>query len=210
MTTIDHTETQEGRWLKRNLALFKYALIPLTKKDKERILETYRRAKDKYLLLIEQRTGIDLGDVKVEWIGNSVRREFKHFLNEALKKEKNKVQRIALRIGAFGFYPIMELLRMYKEDSEEASYNTRTQTIDVLFGFNSKIHLLRETTYGFSQTIDENTVHELTHHLWNRIPGRVPSEETPILWKEGFAIYGEHNWFSDFLPEGRNLRNPDI
>ena len=147
-------------------------------------------------------------DVGVEWIGNSFRHEFKHHLNKAIGEEaKNKAQRMALLTLGSGLYLIIELIRMYREDFTTANYNERTQTIGVSFGFGSRVDLLGEILYGPNQAIDETIIHELTHHLWNRVPNRIKMSETPDLLTEGYAVYGAYNWFADLLPEGRNLGN---
>ena len=210
MTSITTEEIGERSWLVKYLTSFIYhPFVPLSKKEKERVLGKYREAANRYLPLIEQRTGIDLGEVKVEWIGNSFRCEFKHHLDKALGETKNKVQRGALLILGSGLYPIIELIRMYEEDFSSAHYNERTQTICVPFGLYSKASILEEVMYGSSQAIDETIIHELTHHLWNSVPNRIKMSETPDLLTEGYAIYGEHNWFADLLPDGRNLGNPE-
>ncbi len=207
MASITTEGIGERNLLEKTLAVFRYHPgIPLSRRDKEKVLLRYRTSVDRYLPLIQERTGIDMGKVGVDWIGNSFRLSFKHHLNKALGEAKNKVQRGALLALASGFYPIMELSRMYEEEFTAAHYNERTQTIGISFGFTSKLILVEEVIYGFSQVIDENTLHELTHHLWNKIHGRISMYETPKLLVEGFATYGEQNWFADLLPEGRSLR----
>lgn len=61
--------------------------------------------------------------------------------------------------------------------------------------------------YLSGQTVDEVVLHELTHHLGSYLSG--PDKgEIPEVWREGFAMYGEFAWFSDFLPAGKNLTRP--
>jgi hypothetical protein len=202
-------------WLRREMkewaAFMKYnPFVPLSKRDKQGVLERYVEAKDRYLPLIEQRTGICLGDVQIISLREHVRKGVKKVLKKGLKETNKKFEKGVLLFSYIVAFPALELFRAYLDDlGGLASYNSSTQSISVPFGFGTKIGLYHESASGIkSQRIDETVLHELTHHLWNRIPGRTePRGETPQLWSEGFAVYGADTWFADFLPTGKNKRN---
>ncbi len=206
MVTAVIEKTPEASWLERNVTSWKYhPFIPLSKKDKEKVWGEYRRAVDKYLPLIEQRTGIDMGEVKVNGFGPTIRRKFRELVR-VHSGDASLLDKIGINVGYVIAFPILELLRMYMEEKMTASYNQEENEMLVSFGIGTKAHLLNGMLYGHNsnQSIDETILHELTHHLWNRIPKNVPMKDSPGHIVEGYATYGGFDWFSDFLPSGRN------
>ncbi len=138
-----------------------HPFIPLSNRSEGMILGKYKEARDKYLPLIEERTGIDLGTVGVTSLREGIRESFKTSFREAWN-ESDMLEKTALITLSSVAYPLMELFRMFHEDFFLASYADHRKCIAVAFGFYAKVdYLHRNLTRGFDQRINEIVIHEL-------------------------------------------------
>jgi len=153
--------------------------------------------------LIEERTGIDLGEVPVISMREGIRESRRDLLEEFLREGKLDKGFGYHFFNVFSF-SLIELQRMWSEEFSFAAYDSGSKKFLTPFGLRTKSMLRKGSFYEEDQHTDEIILHELTHHLWNQIPNRREFGKTPEIWVEGFAAYGHLNWFSDFLPAGEH------
>lgn len=181
--------------------LFKYSFF-ISKKEKQKHLNRFKKGVEKYLPLIEKRIGIDLGEIKVKPYALIIDDVYNNYLNNffGLKYNANNLDKKIAKGVIYCFKPFLELNRMLNEEKCRASY--RNSIIYVPFGIMTKTNLFVEFMHGQTQIVEEIVVHELTHGVWEKInnPYDEKDRKNLKLWSEGFATYGQLEWFSDFYP----------
>ena len=117
--------------------------------------------------------------------------------------EQKKVAKEVLSFGTKILYPLVNLARMYSEDSS-AVMSAKKSTISAHFGTFGKLSAVRACNLKFqalSETAD-TVIHELTHLFWEKIedskPHKLGNDERVV--GEGFAVYGQFNYFGYINP----------
>jgi hypothetical protein len=162
---------------------------------------------DYYKPLIEERLGIDLGDVKV-----GSRKDLKKYLhsevNEALTSVLNERNfgRAKKAIAYAILYPVMHTLAEYYIVTTDRNSLATTKGDSIIY-FNEK-----QKSYVLKNNILDSTArHELGHISWTVLGGEEVSIEEPIVkaMNEGFALYCEQILLKDqnngnVIASGRN------
>ncbi|MEK6912923.1 MAG: hypothetical protein AABX26_03130 [Nanoarchaeota archaeon] len=143
---------------------------------KKKVLGEFERLRDRYIPLMERRTGLNLGQI-----------EIKSLIEENCKDD------------LLGRTMEIKALKRMGVVKPTVLYNPVEETIQV------PTFLWNELDKSNNQEADEIMIHELTHHVWTKTPNRIPLQSVPSVVGEGFAVYGEQHWFADFLPAKRNL-----
>src|SRR3989344_2736133 len=188
----------------------RYLYFPLPKKVKEEHLDKIRGRVSHYKPLIEQQTGINLGEVRVREYNKVVYDIFPELISElkSMKKNsKNKLEEIIAEGLLYSLLPFIlvlgQTIRMAREDFYVSmkAYKSKTSdasTVYVGFGFLKKPLI-------FKRKIDESAwdnevVHELSHILADTMNPKFNHSSRD--WVEGFAIYCEQEYFKNLYPLG--------
>ena len=162
--------------------------------DREFHLGLYRYAVRRYQPIIEQRTGVSLGDIQVKDAS-----ELHHDI--AVNVERNSTK------GLFGFLRRKRFKRLAKATADASiggipptslAFYT-LQSIYVAFTMGMQTH---------EDWVVQGTVHELAHRLWEKLGGQFPNirwQKERSMWKlkmacEGYSVYAERIWFRDSYP----------
>lgn len=153
-----------------------------------------------YVPKIEERVGIELGDVNVRGTLHSIVPLANHGISLLIHEVPSSavlmpvLAQLIYTLTAYrGFFP-GEDPAFYVPPNHTIYLNMRKKVIESI--------IMEENS------LDELIVHELGHHLWFKLGGyhnylsheKEPREKLMI---EGFATYCEYIWFSDFYPDKR-------
>lgn len=157
---------------------------------KEAYLERYRTAVGRYKPLIEERTGIGLGDICVK--------DIKHLDSDFLRDEVSE-----LKSEGRGYLYIAALYALSWPISKVSSIKDRKDIVAKYYNSSIYVAFNREPS-DLDEKVDQDVVHELTHCLWERLGGSYDismGRESKERWRnisEAYANYGQKVWFSDF------------
>lgn len=200
------------------------SMVPWTYWEKERHVNYLNNLKDFYQPKIEEKTGVDLGDVKVkkyvdkidgiyyDRMQEEIEKHMKpnidsplglNYLELLLKKTPNDLWMIDLSFRII--FPLVKSLLEFQN-----------QMISGLTYENNSIYIPtgwshRFVHYVYKEKWDSVIVHELSHCLWDKISNssskdelvKMKNKEGKIFtkWIEGFASYCEHDYFFDLYKE---------
>ncbi len=179
---------------------FAQLMLPSSKAQKELYLELISSKIRKYAILMGEKTGTTLDDVRV--------REFQYIMDDLVDMvsrdttNKSSFPSLDATILALAKVPL-ELYRMAREDLSSFTYMPGNGTIYISFGLSTKI-MWRE----FGDTLEQSLIHELGHHLWGKLGGKYSNEQIYRHWAEGFATYGENFFFADLYSKDYVIRPP--
>ena len=142
-----------------------------------------------YQPLIEERTGLDLGKIGVKESKRLLEDKLKYWLND---EEIHLWLRLML-------LPFTMVLSNQKIKSTILAIKFRNNIY--IPEDNYSINILKDELSGKKQETDQIVVHELTHEVWFGLGGNKSDKE---MIQEGYALYGEMNWFEDFYPSGKH------
>lgn len=180
-----------------------YCWMPLPKKERDIYLGRVRFLVDKYKPMIEEETGINLGDVSVK--------EYRHLIKDLTEKIQSKEIIIedfdANKTNLFLIRLLGGLFRLYKEDVTEMAYSM--STIYVTSGLPTKADIVLDDENGKGAYLDEKVIHELSHRLWDVLEtGNQPNflvshknSSKERVYKEGFASYCAKERFCRFYSD---------
>ena len=191
----------------------RYLYFPLPKKVKKEHLDNIRERVSHYKPLIEQQTGINLGEVRVREYNKIIYDILPVLISEikSIKESsKSKLEEIIAGGVLYSTLPFIfvlgQTIRMAREDfyvsmKAHKSKTSDTSTVYVGFGFFKKPLI-------FKRKIDESAwdnevVHELSHILHSTI--NLDFEKSPVDWHEGFATYCEQEYFRKLYPLGYSI-----
>jgi Clp amino terminal domain, pathogenicity island component len=173
----------------------------LNEAEREFFLSLYRSAVAYYKPKIEQRTGIQLGNISV--LDYSVL--YQHKIEEYTEKVKPGMR------GLIKSLLFRRSLRRYRERAASA-YAKRSHELSASY-YRNAIYVSFESGTPHEEAVALLAVHELSHALWERIAGEPIDQQWAIaartnaeelekynLFIEGFATYAERVWFRDFYP----------
>lgn len=167
----------------------------LRESDREFYLGLYRYAVRRYQPIIEERTGVTLGEVQVKSI--------EEFHGDVLKRIESQMRTRLFRfLGMRGFTPsalASGVSRLIGDNHPWHPASYYNQAIYVGFTSGMRIH---------ENIVIKATVHELAHRLWEKLGGRFPPggwHRSKALFHfkratEGYASYAERIWFADSYP----------
>lgn len=193
-----------GRESKHMVSVFQnfaQLMLPSPGAQKELYLELTSSKIRRYAILMGEKTGTTLDDVRV--------RKFQHIMDDLVDLVSPKTT------NRSSFFPTLdttiltlakvplELYRMAREDLSYFSYMPDNGTIYTSFGFSTKIRQME-----FGDSIDQMLIHELCHHLWGKLGGKYSNEKTYRYWAEGFATYGEIFFFADLYSKDYAMLPP--
>ena len=184
--------------------------FPLPKKIKNEHLDNIRERVSHYKPLIEQQTGIKLGEVRVREYNKIIYDTLPVLISEIKSIKESSKSKLAEIIAGGVLYSTLpfifvlgQTIRMAAEDvyvsmKAHKSKTSDTSTVYVGFGFFKKPLI-------FKRKIDESAwdnevVHELSHILHSTI--NLDFEKSPVDWHEGFATYCEQEYFKKLYPLG--------
>ena len=151
-------------------------------KKKQIYLEKIRNIVDFYKPKIEEKTGVNLGDVQVK--------DAKKCL-EDLAKDEGKFLRITTKMLSLFLYMIDKSL---------------LHNIMMVYEHNIYLPFDEKNTYHLDFCAELHVIHELSHVLWNCKKKRDAGTNQELVWSEGFADYCERDYFSDLcLPREKFL-----
>jgi hypothetical protein len=175
--------------------------IPIPKNAREEYLSSVRSAVQRYKPQIEEKTGIDLGEICVK--------EYKHLprdiFSELYTPRTNPIKRLLF----YGLRGLVNAKTWYHEQKEPMLYHNST----IYVGFGNATRTDMQTSVGgIDSLIDQKIVHELLHALWDKLGGEKQSElhKDGINFLEGFTTYGDRYWLLDFYPEGYQLTDRGV
>ncbi len=189
-----------------NYSKILYCYIPLPKKERDAYLGRVRSLVEKYKPMIEEETGINLGDVSIKelrYIFKDATEKFKSTgrINEDLELTKTNL---------FLFRLIGGLFRLYKEDVTQMIYSN--STLYVPSGMPTKANIIFDEENGKGMHLDKIVIHELSHHLWDLletanmpVPARHKGNSEKSVYMEGFASYCEKDRFRRFYTEKESV-----
>lgn len=193
--------------------------------ERESYFTRFRRAVGKYQYLIEERvsdlagTDIRLGDIALGDMDQLVKNNARNLARKGVRETfQNQGYALKLSILSLIFPGIKKsvISGIYRKVYREVLSKT-DEARKSLRGCSYKDHCIYLSTENIPEdletTIDPNSVHELTHCLWEVLGGE-KSYELPVdsnedksrAFAEGFAIYGERCWFYDFYPNQTRQR----
>ncbi len=176
----------------------------LNEAEREFFLSLYRSAVAYYQPKIEQRTGIQLGNIAV-WEYSIL---CQHTIEEYTENVKPGMR------GLIKSLLFRRSLRRYR-DRAASTYAKRSRELSASY-YRNAIYVSFESGTPHEDAIALATVHELSHALWERIAGQrieqrasaagTSAEELEKynLFIEGYATYAERVWFRDFYPTSMN------
>jgi hypothetical protein len=186
------------------------ALIPTSRKKKNEFMNKARERVDYYKPLIEEKCGINLGDVKIkdfkEWVPDDI---YRHAPMNAAKFawEEGRVP----TEGDFYRSFIKSSLSEATDVPLSWLYFTFTSKVGDLGHFDNTIYVpfyfvnrYKDTDFEErSRRLDYAIVHELSHTLWGKIcENDTRNKGERKLWSEGFATYCADKFFADLYPKG--------
>jgi len=201
MTIIDSDENKR--------LSFRCMYFPLSKSQKTRHLGRVSSVVREYKQKIQDKTNIDLGAVEVK--------PYTAFPKDALEEVKRimlnsgKVDKSQISLLSKIARPLLEIIRMYREDWLDLATIGSQGKIYVPFGFTSKAKMYWES-HGKSLHLEQKVVHELSHILWDKLKGSEDSSDSlqdEKVWNEGFATYCDEHYFRDLFPSGYEFMNGD-
>lgn len=143
---------------------------------------------DKFQPLIEERTGTRLGTISVK-PNKSLLRPLEFGAHLRLEWLSNG--------SPFKIFSFFDGYVMGTLDDFSGAYMSYYHSKKII-----KVHTgrLRRDSIG-DVILSQFVVHELSHALWDALEGTSEYTKEEKLFGEGFAMYGEKNWFADFIPE---------
>jgi len=174
------------------------SFIPWTPKQKKNYLEKIESLKDLYQPMMEKKTGISLGNVKVkrhrELSKDIYYETVIEKIDEKIRKKENDVEEIEkLGFSLKTVYPLLSFVNSFMNQAFGGA-RFHKNTIYMPTGFGNRFE-----EYVKKDLWDSTVVHELSHALWGSIEGErsIRDHKNWRMWNEGFATYCEENYFLD-------------
>ena len=199
-------------------------ILPLTEKQKKDYVERVEEKRDFYQPLIEDKTGVKLGNVFVLPNRLAVKQDIYEMytqlsdleLNKALAKTKSptekRISNVLLPFLAIPPAMIIGSIMLYhgERTEQKVSLSTKDGCIRVPLGYRKKQMLFCEKI-GSPSTLDELVVHELSHILWDKLENNNKLQKLPSLEiTEGFATYCQESFFADLYPKDYQLNTVEF
>jgi hypothetical protein len=167
--------------------------------DKQFFLGLYRCAVSEYKPKIEQRTGVEIGDIEIKDFGELDRDRMQELEQARQPFLRRLLRRSAIKAWLKEYREAFAATHSERANSCVACY--RNNCIYVSFAPGVEYH-----EFGIVFT----TIHELTHALWERIEGKPLHSRRDVsnteqdkfcLLVEGYSTYAENSWFLDMYPQ---------
>jgi hypothetical protein len=197
---------------KKVIGIFPY--LPLSKQFKEKHLDQIKARVANYQPKIEERTGINLGNIEVldkREMSDELIREMigEDFLNEESLAKKLSIPPEIYYFPKYAIIsPLIRVLNKIHYDKAVMGYCDSKIYVDL----NKR---LRNQFLGLNPSADDDydVVHELSHGLWEKlrdssIQNDFEESKRELVWNEGFASYCEYRYFKDLLPFRGDSQEP--
>ena len=178
--------------------LWKYnPIFPIPREDQKRYFDMAVEATERITPQIEDKTGVELGKVDVKRYSHYTKDKFNRAKESTKKLNLEKYEKIIFDSILALTVPLITLRDFLESNKYLAAYDNS----NIYIPMNSatkyvlRMDVLENDLQG---EMDQMITHELTHHLWEKTPGRIDQHKTPSIWLEGFAVYGEYSWFGEF------------
>jgi len=186
-------------------------LFPIRDSKKEEKLNDLKEMKNYYSQKIGEKTGIFLENIEIKFLDDylkdlaydSVIEELKIIDKKNLSLNKKLIKSFGVINSLPSNYVALKILEPFIYFSMDAAYLPKSNKIIFNDNYFSRIG----EDMGIKK--DETMMHELSHALWENInPNDNSTEENYFYWSEGFAVYGEKNYFSELLlPDSTKTEN---
>lgn len=200
--------------------LARYALLPLTRKEKQSKIDKIRRIVDYFQPRIEEKTGVLLGEIKVRdsrYITSDIYPMIKGTITQII--ESHKVTGITKDIielaGNTIGKPLFSAFNKLHISNAEMMACPFNNTIYLPFGFKGKMNFYQDKRFYW--VLDNQIVaHELGHILWSKLNlNEKPTflngafDKDYLSWSEGFATFCEQEYFENLYPYGSPPKKRD-